>query len=440
MIYFFLELLVIIVAFASIGLLAGFLPAVGNTIMLGIVFPFLVDLDPIVLIVGYCAMIQAAQFAGSASALSFNLMGELTSGPALLERKLISDPAVYTALNYTAAGSVVGVVIASAFGLAAFLSFEYLLWLTRNVVQLGIALFFFVAVCFFPFNRQVWLNSLLLLLGILLGTVGYDLQTRQEYFTFGNTYLFGGLPVLSVLFGLVTLPVLLQMKNIFAEAQERDTQSKGLLYKYPIGPTIRGSLIGAFWGLIPMLGHITSSLVAHKVETKLDNKQDEESAIRRLVSAESANNAATLTIVIPFLMFGIIMNTSEALMSDILLGMGWWPGNLSMQDIATIFIGIIVGSTMCFLIVGQYVKQFNNFIRRYLTPITYLLIALLILVVLFYGNMQYSLLYYFSCLAIFTITSCVVFKNINFMPTVIGFVVQPLFWSAYNITMEIYFR
>lgn len=433
-----LEIALVILFFVGIGLLAGFLPAVGNTIMLGIVFPFLINWDPVILIVGYACMIQAAQFAGSASALSFNLMGELTSGPALLERHLISDRAVYTALNYTALGSVFGVLIASVFGILAFVFFDHLLWLARNPVQMSIALFFFVAVCFFPFNKSRLLNFVLLLIGILLGSVGWDIATRDTYFTFGNTYLYGGVPTLAVLFGLVTIPVLFQMQSLMKDVEERETASTDLIYPYPIGPTVRGSLIGAFWGLIPMLGHITSSLISHRVESKLDDNQTEESAIRRLVSAESANNAATLTILIPFLMFGIIMNTSEALMGDLLLGMGWYPGKMELSQIATVFGGLMVGSILCFLAVGYYIKHFNNFVRAHIKTISWVLISALVVCVIFYGNMQYSTVYYFSWLSVFILISCVVFKNVNFMPTVIGFIVHPLFWHAFIITKEIY--
>ena len=72
-----------------IGLLVGLMPALGATLLLILMYPFLVTFDVATLIMFYAIVVGARDFSGSVSALNFGLLGEVTSVPILKERNTI---------------------------------------------------------------------------------------------------------------------------------------------------------------------------------------------------------------------------------------------------------------------------------------------------------------------------------------------------------------
>ena len=72
-----------------IGILVGLIPALGASLMMLLLYPFLLKFEPAIIILFYAVMVNARDFSGSVSAIGFGLCGEMNSIPALKERKLI---------------------------------------------------------------------------------------------------------------------------------------------------------------------------------------------------------------------------------------------------------------------------------------------------------------------------------------------------------------
>ena len=92
-------------------------------------------------------------------------------------------------------------------------------------------------------------------------------------------------------------------------------------YKQNFFAGLRGSVIGSFCGLVPHINNTLSSNLSYFVEQKIgrkNNSYNENGDMKSLVSAETANNSATLMTLMPLLMLGIPITVSEAVLLNIL--------------------------------------------------------------------------------------------------------------------------
>jgi len=108
---------------------------------------------------------------------------------------------------------------------------------------------------------------------LVLGTVGIDLQTGTNRFTFGNPNLMDGIDFLVLALGLFSLA------EVFWEATHRDEAVERIPLKNPFptwrgikesfGAMMRGSFIGLPFGVLPGVGAATSSFVSYAVEKQV---------------------------------------------------------------------------------------------------------------------------------------------------------------------------
>ena len=82
---------------------------------------------------------------------------------------------------------------------------------------------------------------------------------------------------------------------------------------------VRGALIGYFCGFVPGLTVVLASNASYAVERKLKGSLDANGDYGGLVTAETANNAAAFTSLIPLLGFGIPLCAFAKVAADI------WP-------------------------------------------------------------------------------------------------------------------
>jgi TctA family transporter len=71
-----MEYLVLLLA-PFIGILIGFIPALGATMAMLLLYPLLGKLDVHLIIIFYAVIISCKEFSGSVSAICFNLLGEI---------------------------------------------------------------------------------------------------------------------------------------------------------------------------------------------------------------------------------------------------------------------------------------------------------------------------------------------------------------------------
>jgi putative tricarboxylic transport membrane protein len=131
-------------------------------------------------------------------------------------------------------------------------------------------------------------------------------------------------------------------------------------------PTVRGTAVGAFFGVLPGTGTALSSFVAWMLEKKLAAEPGRfgRGAIEGVAAPEAANNAAAQTGFIPTLTLGIPGSAVMALMMGAMVMHGLTPGPGVIAERPELFWGIVasmwIGNLMLLVLnlplVGLWVR------------------------------------------------------------------------------------
>jgi putative tricarboxylic transport membrane protein len=305
-----------------IGMLIGVLPGLGPAATIAILLPLTYGIDPVTAIIMLAGIFYGAQYGGTITSVLLRLPGEASSVVTVFDGyQLAKQGKAGTALGIAAIGSFVGGTI-GIIGLtflapivAGFaLDFgppEY-----AALALLGILLVATIS------NGSKTKALIAAAFGLLLATVGRDVFTGAERFTFGNLDLADGIdfvPVAMGLFGLGEILYNLEERHRAAKAPAKVANvwpSRADL-KQSSGAIGRGSVLGFFLGILPGGGATISSLAAYALEKKRSKNPERfgKGAVEGVAAPESANNAAATSSFIPLLTLGIPANATMALMS-----------------------------------------------------------------------------------------------------------------------------
>jgi putative tricarboxylic transport membrane protein len=187
------------------------------------------------------------------------------------------------------------------------------------------------------------------LLGLLLSTVGTDLETGAERMTFGHSALADGIDFAVLAMGLFGFAEVLRnldssaARDVVHGAIGRLLPTRGEL-RQSSGPALRGTLLGAALGILPGNGAVLGPFASYALEKKLarDPSRFGRGAIEGVAGPEAANNAGAQTSFIPLLTLGIPPNAVMALMVGAMTIHGIVPGPLVMSRSPSLFWGLVV--------------------------------------------------------------------------------------------------
>ncbi|MBI1942019.1 MAG: tripartite tricarboxylate transporter permease, partial [Betaproteobacteria bacterium] len=211
----------------------------------------------------------------------------------------------------------------------------------------------------------------MVILGLLLGLVGTDVNSGVLRFAFGIAEVADGIGFVTVamgMFGLAEIIGNLEQK----EHREVFTSRVGSLmpskedWKRMWKPITRGTALGSALGILPGGGALLSSFAAYTLEKKVSKHSHEfgKGAIEGVAAPESANNAGAQTSFIPLLTLGIPGNAVMALMIGAMMIQGIAPGPQVMTERPQLFWGMIasmwVGNLMLVVLnlpmIGLWIK------------------------------------------------------------------------------------
>jgi TctA family transporter len=215
-------------------------------------------------------------------------------------------------------------------------------------------------------------------LGLLLGTVGTDVNTGTQRFTFGNLDLADGLAFVAVAIGMFAIT---EIGYRLGSDHER-TQTHQITSILPSKadllaswkPILRGTVLGSVLGVMPGTGPTVSSLAAYFMEKGFaeDKTRFGNGAIEGVAGPEAADNASTFTHFIPMLTFGIPAGAIMAMLLGALWIQGIEPGPSLITEHPDLFWGVIasmwVGNMMLLVfnlpLIGVWVKLLQTPYRR----------------------------------------------------------------------------
>lgn len=335
----------------TIGTLIGVLPGMGPVATVAMLLPATYALPPTSALIMLAGIYYGASYGGSTTAILVNIPGEASAvvtcldGHMMAKRGRAGSALGIAALGSFFAGCVATLLIAAfapplielafQFGPAEYFSLMVLGLVSATVLATGSLL---KAIC-------------MVLLGLLLGLIGTDVNSGAFRFTFGIDELQDGIdfvPLSMGLFGFAEIMRNLEgnmsrslvpnkVKNILPSWQE---------IKVSVGPIVRGTALGSILGVLPGGGALLSSFASYTAEKKLaGDKADPPFGygnIRGVAGPESANNAGAQTSFVPMLTLGIPSNAVMALMIGAMMIHDIVPGPQVMQSDPGLFWGLII--------------------------------------------------------------------------------------------------
>lgn len=335
----------------TIGTLIGVLPGMGPVATVAMLLPATYALPPTSALIMLAGIYYGASYGGSTTAILVNIPGEASAVVTCLDGHMMAKRGrAGSALGIAALGSFFAGCVATLL-IAAFAP-----PLTELAFQFGPAEYFSLMVLGLVSATVLATGSLLkaicmVLLGLLLGLIGTDVNSGAFRFTFGLDELqdcIDFVPLSMGLFGFAEIMRNLEgnmsrslvpnkVKNILPSWQE---------IKVSVGPIVRGTALGSILGVLPGGGALLSSFASYTAEKKLaGDKADPPFGygnIRGVAGPESANNAGAQTSFVPMLTLGIPSNAVMALMIGAMMIHDIVPGPQVMQSDPGLFWGLII--------------------------------------------------------------------------------------------------
>jgi putative tricarboxylic transport membrane protein len=184
------------------------------------------------------------------------------------------------------------------------------------------------------------------LIGLLIGTVGFDAVSGAERFTFGFPTLEGGVGLVPLLIGLFAVSeVLVQVEKKISELAERPATAhlKGgrSLRLHELTDSawtiLRSSIIGTIIGAIPGTGSSIATFVGYGAAKRGSKKPEEfgHGSYEGVAAAEAANSAVAGADLIPTLTLGIPGGGTAAILMGAFIAQGLRPGPSLFEENAT---------------------------------------------------------------------------------------------------------
>ena len=369
-----------------LGTLIGVLPGLGPTATIAMLLPVTFTLPPVSALIMLAGIYYGSQYGGSTTSILVNVPGEASSVVTTLDGyQMALQGRAGVALTTAAVGSFFAGTVATLL-IALFAS-----PMAAIALKFGPAEFFSLIVlgllAAIVLSRGSLLHAVgMVVLGLLLGLVGADVNTGVQRFTFGIPQLADGIGFVVVamgMFGIAEIIRNLEQEDICTTVVSKITSLMPTRedWKRMIAPILRGTAIGSALGILPGSGSILGAFAAYAIEKKVSKhgKEFGTGAIEGVAAPESANNAGAQTSFIPMLTLGIPSNPVMALMIGAMIIQGIQPGPSVITEQPALFWGIVVSMWIgnLFLIILN-LPMIGMWVRLVSVPYHYLFPAILV--------------------------------------------------------------
>ncbi len=357
-----------------LGTLIGVLPGIGPVATIAMLLPATYALPPVSALIMLAGIYYGAQYGGSTTAILVNLPGEASSVVTVIDghqmaRKGRAGPALAAAGLGSFFAGCVGTLILAAFAVP----------LTEVAFKFGPAEYFALMVLGLIGAVVLASGSLLkaiamIVLGLLLGLVGTDVNSGVARFAFEIPELTDGIGFIVIAMGVFGYGEIIANLAVKEEHREVFTgKVHGLMptredFRRMVPAVLRGTTIGSILGILPGGGALLAAFAAYSIEKKTKLQPGEvpfgQGNIRGVAAPESANNAGSQTSFIPLLTLGIPPNAVMALMVGAMTIHNIQPGPQVMSSNPELFWGLIasmwIGNAMLVVLnlplIGIWIK------------------------------------------------------------------------------------
>lgn len=351
-----------------IGILIGAIPGLGPIIAIVLLLPLTFSMSPLSAVLMLLAAFQGAEYGGSISSIVLGIPGTTANIATVFDgHALARNSSPGKALAYSLTASTIG----------GFIGGLVLLFLSVPVSALALNFsspeFFLIGV--FSLIAVSGISSadktksiISGILGLMASTVGMDMFSGQQRFTFGQSALLDGISIIALTVGMFALTEIFSMISEGAgKRQEGNTVNLSTKINWKeikriFKPSFTGSGLGAFFGVLPGIASGTASFVAYSTAQKMSKKPETfgKGNPEGIAGPESANNSFVGSSMVPLLTLGIPGSPVIAVIMGAFIIHGIQPGPKLFEIESQLVYGILIG--FLFTTVAMY------FMGRLLTP------------------------------------------------------------------------
>jgi len=408
------------------GVLFGIIPGAGAFLAVAVFYPFLALVSPFEILLFYVALIITSNYTNSVTGILYGIPGDAASvTSARYGHKMFLEGKGHYAVSSNAVSSTLGSILAIGIFLFFLGNVFDLFKFYNSTVQVAVISIAIICLTFLS-EQSKWKSISLFILGGVLAKIGFDNLTYNTWGTFGIDYLTLGIPFSAVMIGLYIIPEILKFKDKEFKEAEKITK-----FGYDI-KTVPSTMIGAFvgfWsGLIPGVTNILGSYLSASI-VKTD--------VNKIAAAESANNSGALSSLLPLIILGIPIVSSEVLIYYLVLSRGFtfdvdnlYVFTSILYYIPFVLITCLLLSWLCFNqlgIIAKLIKKYKNLLTIGIVLfISAMAIAMypikewMVISILIMGALGYFI------------------RKCDTFPVIYGFFLTDLFWNNLMRVIAIY--
>ncbi len=345
------------------GIIVGALPGFTATMAIAILVPVTYTWDATAALIFLGAIYCGSMYGGSITAILINTPGTAAAAATTIDGYALTQKGrSQEALTQSAVASFWGNILSVV--VLLFFAPSLAKWAFNFGAQERFLLALFGLAIIASLSTKDMLKGLIMgCLGLLIATMGMDPVMGKSRFTFGSTYLLGGINLIPAVIGLFSITQVFTSINDNSKSVSRENivqykrgkNSIRDLFRYPL-TYLRASIIGIIIGIIPGTGGDVASYLSHNMGKMFSKDEEYGSGSPEGVAAcEAANNAVVGGTLIPTLTLGIPGNATTAILLGGLTLHGLTPGySLFTANADTVFpfIFSLFIASILFLVLG----------------------------------------------------------------------------------------
>ncbi len=359
-----------------LGTIVGILPGLGPSATVALLLPLATQMNPTAGIIMMSGIYYGAKYGGSTTSILLNVPGESASVVTCLDG--------FEMARNGRAGPALGIAAIASF-IAGTIGVVLLMLVAPPVAEFALrfgppeyfALMAFGLSMVVLLAGKSMLKALLsMFVGLWLATVGIDMFTDTERYTFDQIELFDGVQFVVVAIGTFAIGEVLA--NLGGnDKQQMFKVPKGLRNLMPNWQDIKdsrfaflnGSLVGFFVGVLPGAGSTIASFVSYGIEKAVSKRPEKfgTGVVEGVAAPEAANNSETGGALVPLMTLGIPGSATTAILLAAFILWGLRPGPLLIQDHPEIFWGLVasmyIGNIMLLILNLPLVPAFAQILK-----------------------------------------------------------------------------
>lgn len=414
------------------GIIFGMIPGAAAFVAVAVAYPILSSLDPILVMAYYVSVLISVNYANSVTAILYGIPGDATAIPTAKEgHRYFRKGYGHLAVSSNAISSTIGVFVSVLLFILIIPNIVDVFKFYNSIVQTVIIAGAIAIITFYNSQNKI-LTLTFFIIGGILGHIGINPITFESWGTFNNYYLSLGIPFTSVMIGMYLFPEILKMNN--TQIHKPKIIKKTAVGKGLFVPSIIGSIVGFWSGLIPGITNILGSYASAAIVKKYFRLPN----LKSISAAEAANNSGALSSLLPLIILAIPITGSEVLIYYLMVEKGFVFSSQSISDLYPILYTIPFVSIACLIISWFGFNILGNVVyyyKKYKHISNFIIIGNITVI----SAIMYPFVEWFIICVVFLMIIGYTIRKWDTSPILYGFFLSDLFYDNIHRTFIIMF-